>query len=124
MKRKQESTSPPSSQAKKTKPTLETSTVLALQELLNFSQIKTQEDIERRFNHIAKTLLHEFHLVVANDTTQEIAFEILEVEFYLQIGGFHEDPFTHGSEGQKILGKWCVRNPLLSLAHLDLTCSH
>ena len=120
MKRKQGPASS-SSQAKKTKPTLGTpagtsSVLSSLQELLDFSQVKTEEDIEHRFNHIAKTLLHEVHLVVmvvkhedTKDTKKEIEFEILEAEFYLQIGGCHEDPFTHGSEEQKLSGRWCVR---------------
>lgn len=120
MKRKQGPASS-SSQAKKTKPTLGTpagtsSVLSSLQELLDFSQVKTEEDIEHRFNHIAKTLLHEVHLVVVvikhedtKDTKKEIEFEILEAEFYLQIGGCHEDPFTHGSEEQKLSGRWCVR---------------
>ena len=84
-------------------------TVEILQELLDFSQgVKTKEDIERRFKAIAESLLHEFHLVaVTEDTTKEIEFEILEAEFYLQIAG-HEDPFTHGSEEQKISGNWCA----------------
>jgi hypothetical protein len=101
MKRKQVPTTYP--QAKKIKGT---ATVQVLQELLDFGEeVNTKEDIERRFKHIAETLLHKFHLVVVKDTTEEIEFEILEAEFYLQISG-HEDPFTHGSEEQKISGQW------------------
>jgi hypothetical protein len=106
MKRKQGPTPTTFSQFKKTK-----GTTVELQELLDFSQgIKTEEDIERRFKHIAETLLHGFHLVVVKDTitSKEVEFEILEAEFYLQLNGCHEDPFTHGSEEQKISGKWCV----------------
>lgn len=113
MKRKQGPTSASFSQAKRIKPISgPTEAVLALQELFDFSKTKTEEDIERRFNHIATTLLHECHLVVivvdaADAVTKEIEFEILEAEFYLRIVGCHEDPFTHGSEEQKISGKWC-----------------
>ena len=85
--------------------------MLLLQDLLDFSQgVKTEEDIERRFKHIAVTLLHGFHLVVAqhDEDMKEIEFEILEAEMYLLIGGFYEDPFTHWSEKQKIGGQWCV----------------
>ncbi|KAF8806017.1 hypothetical protein BYT27DRAFT_7103161 [Phlegmacium glaucopus] len=115
MKRKQGPTTTSLSQAKKTKLTdLETGTSalpVSLQELLDFSRVKTEEDIECRFNHIAKILLHESHLVVVvknedTNATKEIEFEILEAEFYLQSGGCHEDPFTHGSEEQKISGTW------------------
>ena len=115
MKRKQGPTSTSSSPAlKKTKSKgLGTGSTLSLQELLDFSQAKTKEDIEYRFKHIAQTLLHEFRLVVketttTTTTTTEIEFEILEAEFYLQIVGLHEDPFTHGSEEQKVSGTWCV----------------
>ena len=81
-----------------------------LQDLLDFSRgVKTEEDIERRFKHIAATLLHGFHLVIQHDEdTKEIEFEILEAEFYLLIGGCYEDPFTHGHEDQKISGQWYV----------------
>jgi hypothetical protein len=82
--------------------------VVLLQELLDFNQgVKTEEDIERRFKHIAATLLHGFHLVVQHDG-DTIEFEILEAEFYILIGGSYEDPFTHWSEKQKIGGQWCV----------------
>src|ERR1700678_4491146 len=107
MKRKQEPATSPS-HPKKTKPSA-SDTVPSLQELLDFNQIgNSEQDINRRFNHIAKTLLHEFHLVVVVKDTQEIQFEILEAEFYLQILGRHEDPFTHGSEEQKITGTWYI----------------
>lgn len=85
--------------------------MVLLQELLDFSQgVKTEEDIERRFKQIAVTLLHGYHLVVAqhDEDTKEIEFEILEAEFYILIGGCYEDPFTHWSEKQKIGGQWCV----------------
>jgi hypothetical protein len=108
MKRKQG----PSTSSSQTKKTKEFDGVL-LQDLLDFSQgAKTEEDIERRFKHIAVTLLHGFHLVVVqhDEVTKEIEFEILEAEFYLLIGGCYEDPFTHWSEKQKIGGQWCVVN--------------
>src|ERR1700678_35938 len=82
MKRKQEPATSPS-HPKKTKPSFgsasDTVPSLQDQELLDFNQIgNSEEDINRRFNHIAKTLLHEFHLVVVvkdTTTTQEIQFE-------------------------------------------------
>lgn len=123
MKRKQ-GPATSSSQSKKTKPCLGTDTVLpvSLQELLDFSQVKTEEEIQRRFNRVAKTLLHECHMVMVklddDEGTKEIEFKILEAEFYLQImDRCHQDPFTHGSEEQKISGTWCVIN--LSLVLLD-----
>ena len=106
MKRK-EGPSTSSSQTKKTKGF----DGVVLQDLLDFSQginTNTEEDIERRFKHIAATLLHGFHLVVVQNDMKEIEFEILEAEFYILIGGCYEDPFTHWSEKQKIGGQWCV----------------
>ena len=106
MKRKQ-GPSTLSSQTKKTKEFDE----VVLQDLLDFSQgVKTEEDIERRFKHIAVTLLHGSNLVVVqnDEDMKEIEFEILEAEFYILIGGCYEDPFTHWSEKQKIGGQWCV----------------
>ena len=107
MKRKQE----PSTSSSQTKKAKEFDDAVLLQELLDFSQgVKTEEDIERRFKQIAVTLLHGYHLVVAqhDEDTKEIEFEILEAEFYILIGGCYEDPFTHWSEKQKIGGQWCV----------------
>ena len=109
-----------SSQTKKTK---ESDTAVLLQDLLDFSQgVNTEEDIERRFKHIAVTLLHGLHLVVVqhDEDTKEIEFEILEAEFYLLLGGRYEDPFTHFGEEQKIGGQWCVVSVLIVLSyHLD-----
>ena len=84
---------------------------MVLQDLLDFSQgVKTKEDIELRFKHIAVTLLHGSNVVVVqnDEDMKEIEFEILEAEFYILIGGCYEDPFTHWSEKQKIGGQWCV----------------
>ena len=107
MKRKQG----PITSTSQTKKTKGFDTALLLQDLLDFSRgVKTEEDIERRFKQIVVTLLHGSHLVVVqhDEDTKEIAFEILEAEFYLLIGGCYEDPFTHWSEKQKISGQWCV----------------
>ena len=94
--------------------------MVPLQDLLDFSRgIKTEEDIERRFKHIAVTLLHGYHLVVQHDEdSKEIELEILEAEFYLLIGGCYEDPFTHWGEEQKIGGQWCVVRYSLLLSAL------
>src|ERR1700678_2296209 len=81
MKRKQEPETSPS-HPKKTKPSFGSAsdTVPSLQELLDFNQIgNSEEDINHRFNHIAKTLFHEFHLVVVvkhTTTTQEYSLSI------------------------------------------------
>jgi len=107
MKRKQGPITP-SSQTKKTKG-FDSDTVELLQDLLDFSRVKTEEDIERRFKHIAASLLHGSHLVVVvqdDEDTKEIEFEILEAEFYLLIDGCYEDPFTHCHEKQKVSGQW------------------
>ena len=104
MKRKRE----PITSSSQTKE-IDTAVLQELQDLLDFSRgVKTEEDIERRFKHIAATLLHGFHLIQRDKDAKEIEFEILEAEFYLSIGGCFEDPFTHCSEEQKIGGQWCV----------------
>ncbi|TFK33296.1 hypothetical protein BDQ12DRAFT_691389 [Crucibulum laeve] len=73
--------------------------------LLDFPTFDNQDDISHRFDEIANSLLHSYHLVV-NCGDAETKFEILELEFYLHMAGCHEDPFTHGSEEQKICGRW------------------
>jgi hypothetical protein len=78
----------------------------ALREILDFSGVDTEEEISRRFERISTALLHEFRLVVRRENTSDVEFEILEAEFYLQIGGCHQDPFTHGSEEQRVSGRW------------------
>ncbi|KAF8178029.1 hypothetical protein BJ912DRAFT_856562 [Pholiota molesta] len=78
----------------------------AFKNLLDFSLVDTEEEIASRFDRIAKALMHEFRLVVRREDAQEMELEILEAEFYLQIAECHEDPFTHGSEEQRVSGRW------------------
>ncbi|KAF8886942.1 hypothetical protein BD779DRAFT_541824 [Infundibulicybe gibba] len=68
-----------------------------LPELLD---ITTASDISARFTDIADELLKRSHLVFG-----EVAFEFLEIEFYLN-SGRHKDPFTHGNEEQGVTGRW------------------
>jgi hypothetical protein len=83
--------------------------LLAFKNLLDFSLVDTEEEIASRFDRIAKALMHEFRLVVRRENAQEMELEILEAEFYLQVAGCHEDPFTHGSEEQRVSGRWYVK---------------
>ena len=78
----------------------------ALREILDFSGVDNEQEISRRFERISTALLQEFRLVVRREHATDVEFEILEAEFYLQIGGCHEDPFTHGSEEQRVSGRW------------------
>lgn len=75
--------------------------------LLHFSSLVDESEILYRFDQIARVLLHDFYLVVQGKQLKT-EFEILELEFYLQKKACHEDPFTHGSEEQKICGNWYV----------------
>ena len=50
-------------------------------------------------------LLHEKYLTVSAQGVKT-SYELLEIEFYMQYEGIHEDPFTHGSEEQKHSGQW------------------
>lgn len=79
----------------------------SLLNLLDFTSLTTTDDIVARFDVLSRALFHDFHLVVRCGTV-DTPFEILELEFYLQKAGCHEDPFTHGSEEQKISGRWYV----------------
>ncbi|KIJ13363.1 hypothetical protein PAXINDRAFT_181369 [Paxillus involutus ATCC 200175] len=73
--------------------------------LLDFSGLTTPEDISSRFEAVAQELLCNSTLaVVRNGTRTDL--EILELEFYLQKAGCHEDPFTHGSVEQERTGQW------------------
>jgi len=74
--------------------------------LLDFSSVETEQEIATRFDRLAKALLHEFRLVARRSDGKETEFQVLEAEFYLQVEGCHEDPFTHGSEEQRVSGKW------------------
>ncbi|KAF8076947.1 hypothetical protein FPV67DRAFT_439383 [Lyophyllum atratum] len=82
-----------------------TTTDSALQQALDFSALNDTSSISERFDLVGRALLHEFHLVVRSDNVETL-FEILELEFYLLKDGCHEDPFTHGSEEQKLSGRW------------------
>lgn len=78
----------------------------ALREILDFSGVDSEQEIAQRFERISTALLQEFRLVVRREHETDVEFEILEAEFYLQIGGCHEDPFTHGNEEQRVSGRW------------------
>ena len=97
-----------------------------LQELLDFSSLMDASSIAQRFDQVGNALLHDYLLVVRCGDI-ETEFKILELEFYLQKAGCHEDPFTHGSEEQKVSGRWCVffatsRFPLLTLSQVLSSC--
>ncbi|KAF9235230.1 hypothetical protein BU15DRAFT_89648 [Melanogaster broomeanus] len=73
--------------------------------LLDFSGLTSAEDISTRFEALAQELLCNSTLsVVRNGIHTDL--EILELEFYLQKSGCHEDPFTHGSVEQERSGQW------------------
>lgn len=74
--------------------------------LLDFSSVQTEQEIAPRLNTISQALLHDFRIVVRNADGKETEFQVMEAEFYLQIEAIHEDPFTHGSEEQKLSGRW------------------
>lgn len=79
-----------------------------LPDLLDCTSLKDQAAIEARFHLIARSLLCEHVLVVKPAVdAPEMEYELLEVEFYLLSAGYHEDPFTHGTDEQRTSGKWC-----------------
>ncbi|KAI5999788.1 hypothetical protein F5J12DRAFT_846664 [Pisolithus orientalis] len=77
----------------------------ALASLLDLSALTTREDISSRFGAIAHELLCNYVLTIVRNGVYSNC-EILEVEFYLQKSGCHEDPFTHGSFEQEKSGQW------------------
>lgn len=84
------------------------SRTLSLQRHLDFSAHESASSIQQRADVVSEALLHDFRLVVRREDAVEVEHEILELEFYLWKDGCHEDPFTHGSEEQKIPGQWCA----------------
>ncbi|KAL4076474.1 hypothetical protein J3A83DRAFT_4089035, partial [Scleroderma citrinum] len=73
--------------------------------LLDFSALSSLEHISARFDAIAHELLCTHVLSVVHNGIHT-DYEILELEFYLQKAGCHEDPFTHGSKEQEHSGQW------------------
>lgn len=98
-----------------------------LAELLDFSALSSEVDIGIRFEQLADALLCNYNLILEREDTQT-EFEVLELEFYLQKFGVHEDPFTHGSDEQRYSGRWCVsiniRNCHLTYLTLDFRYFH
>jgi hypothetical protein len=80
--------------------------LLDLRALLDLTEVKTEQDISTRLDRIANAILREVRLVLKRKDAPDVEFEVLEAEFYLQIGDRHEDPFTHGSEEQRYSGCW------------------
>lgn len=100
-------------------PSSDTTTATQLQRLLDFSSLANERDILHRFEDIADEILLRFRLVV-----NKTELEILELEFYLWKDRVHEDPFTHGSEEQKVSGRWSVLGKSHSLVeHLQVLSS-
>lgn len=91
-----------------------------LKTLLDLSALNEPEQISTRFDAIAEVLLNRISLRISvpnsdhsdcagqDKSTAHIVtdYAILEVEFYLYKAGCHEDPFTHGTEEQRISGRW------------------
>ncbi|KAI0782542.1 hypothetical protein C8Q75DRAFT_886138 [Abortiporus biennis] len=74
---------------------------------LDFTGLDTLDDISTRFDEIGRLLLSDYELVVSSEIgVEDVAYQILELEFYLLQHGIHEDPFTHGTVEQSQSGKW------------------
>ncbi|KAF8998859.1 hypothetical protein BDQ17DRAFT_1361695 [Cyathus striatus] len=93
-------TSPSSTSLPSTSPQ---SSHTSLQDLLDCTTL-TQPNYISRFNDISRSLLHHHQIVLKCGDT-ETRYQILELEVYFRNEG-HEDPFTHGSEEQKVSGTW------------------
>jgi hypothetical protein len=75
-------------------------------QMLDLSSVTEEKEIADRMTQISKALLHDIRIVARKASGKETEFQVLEAEFYLQIEGIHEDPFTHGSEEQKVSARW------------------
>lgn len=73
--------------------------------LLDFTSSCSQDEISARFDSISNSLLSKYYLSIVHDSSQT-DYEVLELEFYLQKSGCHEDPFTHGNADQERSGQW------------------
>lgn len=76
--------------------------------LLDLQALTSHPQLVARFDEIAHLLLHEYRIRLSEAEDEFEEYEILELEFYLQIEGLHNDPFTHGTNEQKVSGNWCV----------------
>ncbi|KAG6331326.1 hypothetical protein ID866_7764 [Astraeus odoratus] len=73
--------------------------------MLDFSSLSSIEQVKEQFDAVARELLCNSVLTVVHNDV-EADYEIVELEFYLQKAGCHEDPFTHGSADQERSGQW------------------
>lgn len=88
---------------------------VGLTEALDFTALNSLQEISGRFDELAKLLMfgHLIHLRTPGSPSEDIEYEILELEFYLHKPGCHADPFTHRSTEQKRSGRWSVYLPCL-----------
>ena len=79
-----------------------------LQDLLDLKGA-SHEELDERFQSIANLILCHYELIVGSSSGETRRYTVLELEFYLWMPGLHEDPYTHGSEGQRRPAQWCAR---------------
>lgn len=83
-----------------------------LSSLLDCTSLTTHAETAARFDTIANEILHRYHLRIAvpkaDGAIVYTDYEVIELEFYLYMTQYHEDPFTHGSDEQKRSGQWYV----------------
>lgn len=72
-----------------------------LNELNKIHESKTQKEIEKAFNEIAKKIFYEYVLVVGKQN-----YRITEIEFYYYDKCIHPDPYVHCNEIQEKFGEW------------------
>ena len=87
-----------------------------LADLLDVRAISSHRDLDYRFGEIARSLIHEYVLVISTSISKQVknakgnaspeaTYELAEVEFYLRKEG-HEDPFAHATSEQGFSGRW------------------
>lgn len=99
----------------------ESSSSSDLPALLDFTHLFEETDIRNRFEAIAHSLIndhllemHSFHysddecIGDRKESQWKVlqTYKVLEIEFYLRKDRWHEDPYTHGSDEQRVAGQW------------------
>jgi hypothetical protein len=99
---------------------------IGLAQLLSVEELKTPEEIARRFHVIAHEIFTNYRIRIhprGKNLKQEpvaaalvgpkgqLAYtelQLMEIEFYLISPNVHEDPYCHGSMEQMYSGRWSV----------------
>ncbi len=74
-------------------------------ELMDFSGLTQQAEIQARFSELAEHLLVDHGLYIKHGGGTA-SYQLLEVEFYLNSSNIHPDPYCHSAREQRHPGNW------------------